>query len=516
MNYKVLVVEPDSGFSALISEMLPADSQFSIQPIETGREALVHAAQTPPDLVIVDTLISDMKLSDLIVGMRVRNPILPMMLIPAFGSELPVVAKGLDIQGVLPKPFFPPDLENLLHAALKGQVGDNTGELKIPDSTAKVMPPASLPQTSATLANLNDDAPEWLRNRDRAAQYLIQLSLESGAMATMLTRGTQRYAYAGQFSKEEADTITTMVYDYWKRNADNQRGNLMRIFTLNGDAEYMLNVTKVTDGVLLSIIVDANTPFSEVRKQSRKVIDGLQKPPAPDSGSASEKSKPANNDAYSPTRDQAARTPNLPAVQKTATEPIVSKVSTDVMEPPAQDIAEVIEPVTVEPVAAAAPAQPAMSTENAPRKGTSPLDLGLQRQIYRTPHGLYALTYTFIWLPKRPDVELKGDVVEHISSWVKNLALAYDWRVEQLDVQARYVQLVIACSPGDAPEQVISVMMDKTSETILNEFPRHRETHLAGRFWAPGYLVQTPGHLLAAKDVEAYIAYQRGEQGLTL
>ncbi len=514
MKYQVLVVEPDTGFAELISEMLPDDSQFVIQSIETGRESLLHAAQNLPDLVIVDTLISDMKLSDLIVGMRVRNPILPVMLIPAFGSELPVVAKGLDIQGVLPKPFFPPDLENLLHTALKAQVGDKTSELKLSASTAKVMPPAQMPEDTPKADVDLEPAPEWLQNRDRAAQYLIQLSLESGATATMLTRGTQRYAYAGQFSKEEADTITTMVYDYWKRNENNQRGNLMRIFTLNGNEEYMLNVTKVTDGVLLSMIFDANTPFGEVRRQSRKVIDGLTKPPTSggDTGGSASKSQPDTSDVYTPTEDVAARMPDLSVAPETAQQPVEAKVSTDVMEPPMQDVAEIVEPEAV-----VAPMTTAdMSIADEPVKGTNPLDLGLQRQVYRTPHGLYTLTYTFVWLPKRPDVELKGDVVDHVQKWVNNLALAYDWRVEQLDVQAKFVQLVIACSPGDAPEQVIKVMMDKTSETILKDFPRHQDTHLAGRFWAPGYLVQTPGRLLSAKDIDAYIRYQRNEQGLTL
>ncbi len=514
MKYQVLVVEPDTGFAELIGEMLPDDSQFVIQSIETGREALLHAAQNLPDLVIVDTLISDMKLSDLIVGMRVRNPILPVMLIPAFGSELPVVAKGLDIQGVLPKPFFPPDLENLLHTSLKAQVGEKTSELKLSASTAKVMPPAKMAEAPQRAEAETEPEPEWLKNRDRAAQYLIQLSLESGATATMLTRGTQRYAYAGQFSKEEADTITTMVYDYWKRNENNQRGNLMRIFTLNGNEEYMLNVTKVTDGVLLSMIFDANTPFGEVRRQSRKVIDGLTKPPTPagDASSGATTSKPPKRDLYTPTEDLAGRIPEMPAIPETAQQPVEAKVSTDVMEPPTQDVAEIVEPEAV--VAPTAPND--MSIAEEPLRGTNPLDLGLQRQVYRTPHGLYTLTYTFIWLPKRPDVELKGDVVDHIQKWVTNLAIAYDWRVEQLDVQAKYVQLVIACSPGDAPEQVIKVMMEKTSETILEDFPRHQETHLAGRFWAPGYLVQTPGRLLSGKDIDAYIRYQRNEQGMSL
>ena len=117
-------------------------------------------------------------------------------------------------------------------------------------------------------------------------------------------------------------------------------------------------------------------------------------------------------------------------------------------------------------------------------------------------------------LPKFPHVQLRGDIVESLDRWLRQLALAYDWRVEDLDIQPEFVQLVIACAPSDPPETVVQTMMQTTSHPIMTDFPRLAEEHPAGSFWAPGYYVIAPGRLLDAADIARYIASPRRPQGI--
>ena len=114
--------------------------------------------------------------------------------------------------------------------------------------------------------------------------------------------------------------------------------------------------------------------------------------------------------------------------------------------------------------------------------------------------------------PTRDAVE--GWISERLLDRLRHLALAYDWRVEDLDIQSEIVQLVIACAPSDPPEKIVQTMMQTTSENIMADFPRLAEEHPAGSFWAPGYYVVAPGRLLDPEEVSRYIEHQRREQGI--
>ena len=107
-----------------------------------------------------------------------------------------------------------------------------------------------------------------------------------------------------------------------------------------------------------------------------------------------------------------------------------------------------------------------------------------------------------------------GTEVMALDGWIRHLALAYDWRVEQLKIEANSVQLIIACAPADSPEKVVQTMMSTTSEKIMADFPRIAQDHPSGKFWSPGYYVVAPGRLLSDEEVKRYRGYQRQEQGL--
>ncbi|MBI3360007.1 MAG: IS200/IS605 family transposase [Chloroflexi bacterium] len=134
--------------------------------------------------------------------------------------------------------------------------------------------------------------------------------------------------------------------------------------------------------------------------------------------------------------------------------------------------------------------------------------------LARTPHGLYNLTYTIVWLPKLPKTRLIGDITVRLNEWIRNIALAYDWRVERLEVRADCIVLVAMCPPATAPERVVNILKRSTSERVFAEFPRPAADHPARDFWAPGYLLLGAGQTLTPQQVGDYIAYTRREQGL--
>ncbi|HUN21774.1 MAG TPA: IS200/IS605 family transposase [Anaerolineales bacterium] len=511
MKRLVLIIDTDEAFATMVQQVLSEGMTFLAATATSGKGALRLAAHRAFDLVIIDTTLADIPLADLVTGLRVHNPNTRIMLIPSFGIDFGKLAAKLDIQGILPKPFFIPELEPMLKDALERQVRyappASGVSASFPRSnltalaTERPMPvatptlaPTPAPQVAPAVAMRVDTPPvpaqtsesemPWLNDVNKAARYLTGLTLGSSAEASMLTKGSVLYAYAGQFPREEAQELAELAHSNWVNS--NKSGALVRFITLSNGTDYLLYSTPATGELLLSMVFSPETPLSMIRKQAGDVVRQLlTKPsdtgeipkanPAPPTPPPTEKPSSRSFSGYSqPVRISRGNTGRQPAI---------------------------------------ATPEPELPTNPRPTETIQAEAFPLPG-VYRTPHSLYTLSYTFLWLPKMPDVQLRGDMVEMLGKWMRQLALAYDWRVEELDIQPRYLQLVVACSPADAPEHVVKVMMQTTSKQILDEFPRLRELHPAGNFWTPGYLVTAPGHLLAKEKIEAFILYQRKEQGL--
>jgi putative transposase len=132
----------------------------------------------------------------------------------------------------------------------------------------------------------------------------------------------------------------------------------------------------------------------------------------------------------------------------------------------------------------------------------------------RTPHALYNLTYTFVWVPKFPKTRLAGDIATLLDEWIRHNALAYDWRVERVEVRPECVALVINCPPTTAPEALVTVLKRTTSEKVFAEYPSVAADHAGGDFWAPGYLLIGAGQTPTPQQIDDFIAYTRRGQGL--
>jgi putative transposase len=97
--------------------------------------------------------------------------------------------------------------------------------------------------------------------------------------------------------------------------------------------------------------------------------------------------------------------------------------------------------------------------------------------VRRTSHGLYALSYTFLFIPRFPQTRLVGDIKEHLESWMTHLALIHGWRITSLMIAPDHVEVSIDCAPSEAPEKVVKALMDGTAEKVMAEFPRIAGEH---------------------------------------
>ncbi|MFL7792103.1 MAG: response regulator, partial [Anaerolineae bacterium] len=114
----ILVVDSNEGFATLLKESLEQDGGYRVALTTNGNDALQTLSSFPFDLAIVDMGLQNPEGIVLARQLRQQKADLRLMLIPIQGEELLPEASDLDIQGVLPKPFFLPELPGRIADAL--------------------------------------------------------------------------------------------------------------------------------------------------------------------------------------------------------------------------------------------------------------------------------------------------------------------------------------------------------------------------------------------------------------
>ncbi|MBM4424258.1 MAG: IS200/IS605 family transposase [Chloroflexi bacterium] len=134
--------------------------------------------------------------------------------------------------------------------------------------------------------------------------------------------------------------------------------------------------------------------------------------------------------------------------------------------------------------------------------------------VRRTPHALYDLSYTFLFIPRLPHITLIGDLKTRLEQWLALLADAREWQTQFLSIEPTHIEISLACPPTESPERIIKAILLETSTRVLEDFPRFAAAHSKrpGAFWSPGYYVVAPGRRLSPAEVSAFIEYQRREQ----
>ncbi len=124
------------------------------------------------------------------------------------------------------------------------------------------------------------------------ALNLTQVSLETSAEGTILTRKNQIIALAGHLSQEDTIELQNAIHNDWGTGGDGAR---LRFITLpSSNKEYMLYSTGTEDDLILSMIFAGTTPLRVIRQQGQRLVKALGEVP---------ESKPTNAIVSTPRRE---------------------------------------------------------------------------------------------------------------------------------------------------------------------------------------------------------------------
>jgi CheY-like chemotaxis protein len=182
MPDRILVVDRNEAFSAMLKELLEIDGGYEVEAVHSGREAVMMLQRSDFDLTIVDMDLTPTGSGyrELIEQVREIRPLMRLVLIPLMGEKLPAEARQYQLQGTLSKPFFADDLLPRIEKALSTPVG-----LPSPAQARPVEPapePESPANNPATAPSSEEEVHAVLADlaRETRADVVLLVSAKEG------------------------------------------------------------------------------------------------------------------------------------------------------------------------------------------------------------------------------------------------------------------------------------------------------------------------------------------------
>ncbi len=269
---RILIVDSNETFATMLKEGLETSGPYQAITVNSGTEALDALLRNQIDLAIVDMGLEDMDGLTLLKSMRQSKPGLRVMFIPLFGRELEKDMLSLEVQGILPKPFFIGDLSQLIQEALTCPFGQDQGTAtpELVEKPLEVQPEQfSVPQPAHS--NTFD-----VQDIDSLLEALFQ---EIRAEAVLFMRGAELIAHAGNVTLQRAQKLAGLAEG--SMNAAHkiaaflgEADNHFEQCTFEG-SQYSVYSMNVTPDTILSVALSARTPLGIVRYNLRRASDAL-------------------------------------------------------------------------------------------------------------------------------------------------------------------------------------------------------------------------------------------------
>ncbi|MCC7210168.1 MAG: response regulator [Anaerolineae bacterium] len=329
-----------------------------------------------------------------------------------------------------------------------------------PESTPSAPPaPASPAAPSRPPRAFRPQGPDAVAS---LALQLTQLSVESAAQFTLLSRTGGIVAMAGSLSEQDTQALLGEIAHIWEGEEGGAaaasvatptsaaRPARFRYMQLPSGGDFLLYSARTVETMALTMLFPGDVPLKLIRKQAAQLLDLLERVP--------ESALPAASEPETATESEAARTqPSRP---------------TDLRAP--EGFREAVDALAADQGAPAAPAQLAAETALA--------------------------SYTFVWLPRKD--ELPAETVDLLSGWLNEVAAGHDWPLDSAQVQPTFVAVQMRLPGEVGPSVALDVLMRETAAHAGD----------AG-LWADASYIVTPAREISDLEIAGLIEFRRESQG---
>jgi len=333
----ILVVDPNEPFAILLSEELKREG-YEVDMCLRGADALMLARRQHFDLAILDMALANPDAVELAQTLRETDETMRLMLIPLMGETLSPQAAALAVQGVLPKPFFLPELPGLIEAAFSapmdgdalatpaetpGHEPDSSPEMavsatpspdedifgpeigvepvieiapraKAPKPVETARPPVPVPTpvrevpmpVTAETPFMAQEGEEgygisydaFVTHRLEVERAMNVLLNDVGADAVLLTFGGGLLTWVGGLDQPEAESISRAIIHGWRTSAEVARilgREQVRFEQSIAGGDYMLYALSVEVNAIMGVAVRGSAPLGLMRHHARTTVEQI-------------------------------------------------------------------------------------------------------------------------------------------------------------------------------------------------------------------------------------------------
>jgi CheY-like chemotaxis protein len=251
-------VDSNVGFAGMLQQSLEQRGAYRVTVAYDGARALEAASEETFDLAIVDLgvdVVDDLDGATVARRLRQGQPDLRLMLIPLVGDTLSEEMADLDVQGTLPKPFFLPDLPDLLEAAMARPFAPPEVPLEKPapvEAPALAGVPAP-PPVAVPLRAPYECPPRVMRE-------LENLAREINAAAVLLSQGEEVLGAVGNLRYGEMEELARIVAESARISTQvaeilgREQGHFEQ--SMEGDEQILYSLTVAEDAILSAVLRD--------------------------------------------------------------------------------------------------------------------------------------------------------------------------------------------------------------------------------------------------------------------
>jgi CheY-like chemotaxis protein/REP element-mobilizing transposase RayT len=364
--------------------------------------------------------------------------------------------------------------------------------------------------------------PPWLKEPASVEEYMATLKQEHSAYATLLSIGNTPWTYSEQLTENQALGIVRLLSEH--DEGLRSKKALIRYIRLSGTGnDFLLYATPVIGDINLSMIFGMDTPFSVARRQTLRISRLLVEQDPRKTQQVEEKPIIDKLVSVSQTDDEPLRPSEWlpgPKISPKEPEPTVTQTPPAVAEEP--EVEKVMAPSIATPPEVTSlpndwlPKEPKPSShlpflEQETPQPEKVIELEPINLVQQEPK--YHLPFTAILLPRFPHHRLTGSLADQLENWLKDLCVAWGWRVDHIDLRSEFLRFTISLSPDVAPAQAVQNLAKNLSGKILDAFPNLKDDLPSGQFWTKSYLL-TAGSDVGKDRLALFIETTRKEQGL--
>lgn len=304
------------------------------------------------------------------------------------------------------------------------------------------------------------------------ALYLVQITTESAARVSILSKDGRMTASSGGITDRDLQSCVQQVTESWANKVimTGDAPAVFRYIELPSGTDYLMYSIPTVEGMFLTMLFPGDVPLRVIRKQAHTLREALAQVPENAESEAAKTLPSRPTDVRPPQGLHESMTGTLTPETTPESTAVMPEVSTPkVLEVPVPDTQTEI---------AETPDTP--QRPNVPYQG-----------------------YTLVWLPRQG--ALTSEQVDLLPVWVRTAAEARFWDIEGIEAQSSHVVVQLKIPEEITPAEARTILQDAIS-------PQAQPNAASGALWSDVYYVAAGERTISPQEIANLLEFQREAQ----